>query len=106
MTGGTSLRRQAARLRSGVPGLEYQQAQQTSSSPEVQAALRRNQHPIQWVPGALSPGVKRPEGGYDQSPPTTADIKKWSDTNAHLHAFVTRTLTTVPLPLPHLRNIE
>jgi hypothetical protein len=32
--------------------------------------------PIQWVPGAVSLGVKRPEREADHSPPSTAKIKK------------------------------
>jgi hypothetical protein len=30
------------------------------------------QHPIQWVPGALSLGVKRPGREIDHSPPSSA----------------------------------
>jgi hypothetical protein len=32
--------------------------------------------PVQWVPGALSSGVKRPEREVDHSPPTSAKVKK------------------------------
>jgi hypothetical protein len=32
--------------------------------------------PIQWVTGALSPGVKRPESEADHPPSTTVEIKK------------------------------
>jgi hypothetical protein len=32
--------------------------------------------PIQWVPGALSPGVKRPGHEADHSPPIIAEVKK------------------------------
>jgi hypothetical protein len=39
-------------------------------------ALRSTQPPIQWVPGALSPGVKRPGREVDRSPPTSAEVKK------------------------------
>jgi hypothetical protein len=68
--------RKEARLRPGGPGFDCLQEQETSFSPEVQAALGPNQHPIQWVPGAFSPGVKRPEGGSDHSPPPNTDINK------------------------------
>jgi hypothetical protein len=34
------------------------------------------QTPILWVPGALSPGVKRPGREADHSPPTSAEVKK------------------------------
>jgi hypothetical protein len=39
-------------------------------------ALGPTQPPIQWAPGALSPGVKRPGPEADQSPPTSAEVKK------------------------------
>jgi hypothetical protein len=35
-----------------------------------------NQPPIQWVPGTLSPGVKRPGFEADHSPLTSAEAKK------------------------------
>jgi hypothetical protein len=31
--------------------------------------------PIQWVPGALSPGVKRLGREVDHSPPSSAEVK-------------------------------
>jgi hypothetical protein len=34
------------------------------------------QHPIQWVPGTLSLGVKRPGREADHSPPYSAEVKK------------------------------
>jgi hypothetical protein len=43
----------------------------TSSRP----ALGSTQPPIQWVPVALSPGVKRPGREADHSPPTSAEVK-------------------------------
>jgi hypothetical protein len=36
--------------------------------------LGPTQPPIQWVPGALSPGAKRPGREPDHSPPTSAEI--------------------------------
>jgi hypothetical protein len=48
------------------------------SSREV---LGPTQPPIQWVPGALSPGLKRPVCEADNSPPTSAEAKKtWVNT--------------------------
>jgi hypothetical protein len=44
----------------------------TSSRP----VLRPTQPPIQWVPAALSSGVKLPEREADHSPPTSAEVKK------------------------------
>jgi hypothetical protein len=38
-------------------------------------ALGPTQPPIQWVPGALSPGVKRP-GREAENSPTIAEVKK------------------------------
>jgi hypothetical protein len=43
----------------------------TSSRP----ALGHIQPPIQWVPGALSPGVKRQGREGEHSPPTSAEVK-------------------------------
>jgi hypothetical protein len=35
--------------------------------------------PIQWAPGALSPGVKRPGREADHSQPSSAEVKNiWS----------------------------
>jgi hypothetical protein len=39
-------------------------------------ALGSTQPPIHWVPGALSPWVKRPSREADHSAPTSAEVKK------------------------------
>jgi hypothetical protein len=39
-------------------------------------ALVLTQPPIQWVPGALSVGVKRPGRETDHSPPSIAEVKE------------------------------
>jgi hypothetical protein len=44
----------------------------TSSRP----ALVSNRSPIQWVQGALSLGVKRPECEADHSPQPSAEVKE------------------------------
>jgi hypothetical protein len=45
--------------------------------------LGPTQPPIQWVPGALSPGMKQPGREADHSPPTSADVKKmWNYTSS------------------------
>jgi hypothetical protein len=44
----------------------------TSSRP----ALRPSRPPIQWVLGALSPGIKRKGRGTDHSPTASAEVKK------------------------------
>jgi hypothetical protein len=68
-------------------------------------ALRSTQPPIQWVPGALSPGVKWPRREVDHSPPTSAEVKKiwiYTSTPIRLHGVVLNYLstgTTLPLPL-------
>jgi hypothetical protein len=46
------------------------------SSPRRLDWLRYTQPPIQWVPRALSPGVKRSGREADHSPPTSAEVKK------------------------------
>jgi hypothetical protein len=57
----------------------------TSSRP----ALGSTQPPIQWVPGALSPGVKRPGREADHSLPTSAEVKKmWIGTSTPPYAFM------------------
>jgi hypothetical protein len=42
----------------------------------VQTGSAATQSPIQWVPGALSLGVKWPGRELDLSPPTYADVNK------------------------------
>jgi hypothetical protein len=39
-------------------------------------ALWPTQPPIQWEPGALSVGVKRPERETDHSPPSSVEVKE------------------------------
>jgi hypothetical protein len=71
----------------------------TSSIP----ALGPTQRPIQWVPGAFSPGVKRPRREADYSHPSSAEVKKtWIYTSTpplRLHGIVLNELnkgTTLP----------
>jgi hypothetical protein len=58
----------------------------------ISFTLGPTQPPIQWLPGALSLGVKRPGREADHSPPTNAEIKNaWSYTSTlpvHLHGVV------------------
>jgi hypothetical protein len=54
-------------------------------------ALRSTQTPIQWVLGALSPGVKRPGREVDHSSPTSAEVKKiwiYTSTPIRLHGVM------------------
>jgi hypothetical protein len=47
------------------------------------------QPPIQWVPGALTLGVKRPAREADFSPLSTAEFKNaWSYTSILQNAFI------------------
>jgi len=39
-------------------------------------ALGPTQPPIQWVPGALTLGIKRPGRDADYSPPSGAEVKE------------------------------
>jgi hypothetical protein len=50
-------------LRTGRPGCDPPQGQMVFLiAPAFRLALRPTHNPIQWVPGALSPGVKRGQG--------------------------------------------
>jgi hypothetical protein len=54
-------------------------------------ALGPTQPSIEWVPGALSPGVKRRGREADHSPPTSAEVKKiwiYTPTPICLHGVV------------------
>jgi hypothetical protein len=46
-------------------------------------ALEPTQPPIQWVPGALSLGVKRPGREADHSPPSRAEVKECVELYLH-----------------------
>jgi hypothetical protein len=49
--------------------------------------------PIQWVPGAHSPGLKRPGLEADYSPPTSAEVKNmWIYTSTPPYAFMAQCL--------------
>jgi hypothetical protein len=60
------------RSRSSSPG----RAKNFHFSMSSRPTLASNQPPIQWVPGVLSPRVKRPALETDHSPPTSAEVKK------------------------------
>jgi hypothetical protein len=54
-------------------------------------ALVPSQPPIQWVPGALSWGVKQPGCEADHSPPTSAKVKNvdlYVHSPIHLHGIL------------------
>jgi hypothetical protein len=47
-------------------------------SPVSRPALGSIQPPIQWVPVALTPGVKLPGRKTNHSPPSGAEVNAWS----------------------------
>jgi hypothetical protein len=52
-------------------------------------SLGPTQHPVQWVPRALAPRVKRPGHEADRSPPSSAEVKNaWSYTCTTTCAFM------------------
>jgi hypothetical protein len=51
-------------------------------------ALGPAQPPIQWVPGTLSRGVKRPEREADHSPPSSAEFVNGGDIPALPHTYL------------------
>jgi hypothetical protein len=56
-------------------------------------ALGPTQPPIQWVPGSLTPGAKRPERETDNSPQFSAEVKNaWSYTSTHTYVSTARCL--------------
>jgi hypothetical protein len=60
-----------------------------SSTPSPDWLLGPTQPPNLWVPGALSPGVKRPRRQADHSPPTSAEVKKtWIYTCTSPYVFM------------------
>jgi hypothetical protein len=77
----------------GVPGFDSRQGLGvflfTTAS---RMALGPTQPPIQWVPGALSLGVKQLGHEADHSPPSSAKVKNaWSYTSTppvRLHGVV------------------
>jgi hypothetical protein len=55
----------------------------------VQNVSGATQHPLQWVQGALSLGIKRPERKADHSPPSSAEVKNaWSYTSTPQYVFM------------------
>jgi hypothetical protein len=51
--------------------------------------LEPTESPVQWVPGVLSPGVKRPGREPDHSHPASAEVKKmWIYTSTTPYAFM------------------
>jgi hypothetical protein len=81
------------RLGAGRPGFVSRQGLEifllaTASRP----ALGPTQPPIKWIPGILSPGLKRQRREADHSPPSSAEVKNvWRYTSTlpiRLHGVV------------------
>jgi hypothetical protein len=78
----------------GVLGFDFRRgAENFSLHHRVQNGSGTTQPPIQFVPGALSLGVKRPKREADHSPPYSAEVKNvWSYTSTPQYAFMVRCL--------------
>jgi hypothetical protein len=74
----------------GWPGLDSRQEQNIFLLASVyRPALGPTQPPIQLVPGALSPVVKRPGRQTDHSPPSSAEAKKeWSYDSTSPYVYI------------------
>jgi hypothetical protein len=74
--------------------------------------LDPTQAPIQWSPGALTVGVKRPVRKADLSPPSSAEVKDFVELYFHSlnkpsrrgAQLKKRTQTTLPLPYSGLQQ--
>jgi hypothetical protein len=70
------------RLRAGRPGFDSGQGKRIFLVTVSRPAVGPTQPPIQWAPGAVSPGVKRPGREADHSHPSNAVVKNaWSYTS-------------------------
>jgi hypothetical protein len=49
----------------------------------TRTALGPTQHPIQWVPGALSLRIKRPDCEANHIPSSNAEVKEWVELYLH-----------------------
>jgi hypothetical protein len=59
-------------------------------------ALGPTQPSIQWVPGAICPGVKRPEREADHLPPVSAGVNNtWIYTSTPPYAFMVECLISL-----------
>jgi hypothetical protein len=68
---------------------DYRWGQEFALLHVVQTGSEDHYPPIQWVPGALSPGVKRPGCQANHSPQTSAEVKKiWIYTSTPPYAFM------------------
>jgi len=74
------------RLCSGQPGFDSSQRQRFFLfATTFRLVLGPTQTSLQWVPGALSPGLKWPEHEGDHSPPSNVDVKRaWVSLSLYL----------------------
>jgi hypothetical protein len=84
---------------STIEGSEFESryGQEFSLLQIVQTGSEVHPTPIQWVPGALCPGVKRPGREVDHSPPTSARSRKCGSIHPlpiRLHDVVLNLLST------------
>jgi hypothetical protein len=64
---------QPIKRRAGRPGSDFQHGQDFSLLQIVQTGFRLTQPPVQWVPGVISPGLKRPGREYYHSPAPSSE---------------------------------
>jgi hypothetical protein len=62
-------------LRAGQPQFDYQQRQDFSLLHSALTGSEAHVPSIQWVPGAISPGVKWPGSEAHHSPPSSVEVK-------------------------------
>jgi hypothetical protein len=98
------LSRYSSGLRAGRSGFDFRRELGIFLFTTVsRTGLGPTQPPIQWVPRALSLGVKRPGREADHSPPSSAEVKNaWSYTSIPLiclHGLVLSQSTGTTLPL-------
>jgi hypothetical protein len=96
-------------LWAGRPGFDSRQGHEilpysTASRP----ALGPTQAPIQWAPGALSSGVKRPRHESDHSPTSNAEVKNGGailplpHTSSCHSAYLIKHRDSLPLPFTEI----
>jgi hypothetical protein len=72
----------------GRPGFDSPAGVEFYLSSIASLPARGAQPPIQWVPEALSPGLKRPGRVANHSPPSNAEVKNGGDTRTSNPPYV------------------
>jgi hypothetical protein len=83
------LSRYSDELQAGRPGFDSRQCKIFLISTASTPTLGPTQPPIQWVPEALSLGVKRQVREADHSPQFSTEVKKYEAIPPLLHVFMT-----------------